>query len=175
MRIFLSFILMVLTFFQGYSQTDTSRIENKIVILGDAGQFAVKDIKNYYKYNKSDNIFFIPNELIKSTPEWKKHKAFKIAGWSAFGVGTAIALSGGLIQLLSFAYTDPGDFLWPNIVLVATGGTLMLASVPLLIISNNYKKKARQAALSAGMSQIVHPGLFSPSDCSPALSFNITF
>ncbi len=118
----------------------------------------------------------------KQTAEWQRFKIMRAVGWSAFGAGLATAAFGGLLQAATLLYSGPGDFAGPGLICVVAGGSLAVASVPVLIIGYHNKHKAEKMALNFGISHISTPsGLISTphaissNKSAPALGLSLTF
>lgn len=108
----------------------------------------------------------------KNTQEWSKYKVLRAIGWSSFGVGITATFY-GLIGL-GLSLNDGGNG-HPFIAIIATGGALTLSSVPILIIANKYKRKAKKMALNIGVSSINTPSISNRIDYTPALSLALNF
>lgn len=89
--------------------------------------------------------------LYKQTPEWKKHKTFQALGWTALGVGTAMTYSGLMLHIAANNPDRQGNKTSRYEIMSYVGATMIVASIPLFILSVNYKKQAR--ALQLGYSR----------------------
>ena len=109
----------------------------------------------------------------KQTKEWGRYKTLRAVGWSAFGVGVPATLLGVCFAALEHGMSG-GDA--PiGAAVIAVGGTLTVASVPLLICAYRYRDKAKQ--MSVGLSTINTPTVsrHMAYDYAPALSVSVTF
>lgn len=118
----------------------------------------------------------------KQTAEWQRFKIMRAVGWSAFGAGLATATFGGLLQAATLLYSGPGDFTGPGLICVVAGGSLAVASIPVLIIGYHNKHKAEKMALNFGISHISTPSslistphAISCNKSAPALGLSLTF
>lgn len=97
----------------------------------------------------SGNIAYPIPFSYKLTPEWKKHKICQACGWTAFGVGSVMVISG----FMGYAI-DNMDGPTPRyrfMVLGFAGVAVTAASVPLFVFSIKNKKKARSLTLGSNM------------------------
>lgn len=108
----------------------------------------------------------------KTTQEWRTYKVLRAVGWSSLGVGIPTTFY-GLIGL-GLSLNDGGNG-HPFIAIIATGGALTLSSIPLLIIANKYKTKAKKVDLSVGVTSINSPSIYNRIDYAPAISFALNF
>lgn len=109
------------------------------------------------------------------SPEWKRYRRLNTVGWCAFGVGTATALFGGLWQVAALAADGGADFAGGPLVCVAVGGSMMVASVPILITARHYKRKAKNLTLNLGVTALNTPRHSSRPVSTPALGLTLTF
>lgn len=109
----------------------------------------------------------------KATPEWRKFKVMRAVGWSALGVGLGTAAFGGLVA--AFSAFEGGDFTGIPLAIVATGGSLAVASVPILIVGYGYKKKAKRKVLNMNVMSMTMPRAVGAPYSAPGLGFSLTF
>ncbi|MCM1050597.1 MAG: hypothetical protein NC349_01420 [Paenibacillus sp.] len=108
----------------------------------------------------------------KNTQEWRIYKVLRAVGWSSLGVGIPTTFYG--LVGLGLSLNDGGNG-HPFIAIIATGGALTLSSIPLLIIANKYKRKAKKIALNVGVTSINSPSIYNRIDYAPAISFALNF
>lgn len=77
----------------------------------------------------------------KLTPEWKKHKKYQAWGWTTFGVGSAMVISGFMGYAIDNMEGPTTRYRF--MILGFTGVAVTAASVPLFIFSVKNKKKAK--------------------------------
>lgn len=139
----------------------------------------------YAQVNNNSNTQTIPSEeklsynnnkphqySLKNSNEWKTYKILKITGLSSLGIGIPITFYG--IIGLGLSLNDGGDGT-PFTAIIATGGTLMLSSIPLLIIANHYKKKALMNNLALGLINLETPNHMGNLNFTPAISLALKF
>lgn len=126
----------------------------------------------YNEYNLTTPLSYSSYKL---TPEWSRYRTLNTVGWCAFGVGTATALFGGLWQVAVMAADGKGDFTGGPLVCVAVGGSMMVASVPILITAHHYKRKAKKMSLNIGVTAITTPQPALRPMSAPALGLTLTF
>lgn len=95
-------------------------------------------------------------DAYKLTKEWHRSRVLKAVGWTTFGIGTGLLLgSAGWTYgcLLTDTHSNSD---WVGIRALAIGGASFVAiSVPLLIISSKYARKAKNSVkLDLSMSNI---------------------
>ena len=113
--------------------------------------------------NTSSNIY-------KQTKEWKRCKVLRAIGWTSLGVGIPTTLVGVYI---TGAQSIEGGTSAVGVPIIVTGGILMVASAPLLIASNYFKRKAKRLQMS--MSTIEVPKYIDRTSCVPSLRLALTF
>ena len=115
----------------------------------------------------------VTQDLYKQTKEWKTSKIFRIAGWSALGVGLPTAFYGavGLAIDNQSGGIGKGN---PFVAVLIAGGTLTLSSIPLFIVSHRYKKKAMNK-VDIGLTPIYTPSYTGNTVYTPAVNFSIRF
>jgi hypothetical protein len=76
------------------------------------------------------------------------HKATKISGWTSIGVGVPLTFIGllAIAESVESGKNTERSGIW----LLSSGGTLIVASIPLLIVSHHYKNKAASMAIGVG-------------------------
>ena len=87
------------------------------------------------------------NFAYKDTRAWRVHRACKISGWTAFGVGGSMMIVGFVGHVLANweKSSDSYNYTFRTIGYIGTG--LTAASIPLFAFSVRNKKKAEDAAL----------------------------
>lgn len=106
----------------------------------------------------------------KNTKEWKRYRLFQALGWSCAVVGS---LSTGIcICLCSLCDFYTGSVSSGCIAFVAMSGTVLLASVPMFILSYKYKKKAKSLKIGASALSVPSSQGFRST---PGLSVAFTF
>ncbi|MDO4319428.1 MAG: hypothetical protein Q4C34_02520 [Bacteroidales bacterium] len=110
-------------------------------------------------YNTVDTYQTTPlkgNSLgFKNTPEWKKFKIMRAVGWSCFGCGLGIGAFGGLLAMA--VAIEKGDFIGAPLICTVVGGSLIVASVPILAMGYHYKNKAKKMALEMSLTRLYTP------------------
>lgn len=180
-RYFFSLLCTLITSFCAYSQDNmivpldnspktfilTDELDSEYVINASDNSSAVSSLTSYANTANSVTRFDY-----KNTQECSKYKVLRAIGWSSFGVGITATFY-GLIGL-GLSLNDGGNG-HPFIAIIATGGALTLSSVPILIIANKYKRKAKKMALNIGVSSINTPSISNRIDYTPALSLALNF
>ncbi|MDE5795260.1 MAG: hypothetical protein K2I08_11135 [Muribaculaceae bacterium] len=164
MKQLLLFILLVATQFNMYSS--------------ESGHFAQTDNALMQTITMADNAtyssYVAESESYKQTKDWRIYKALNITGWCAFGVGVPMTLYGTFL-LAYHAQLEEGDPWSGAIVITSVGGALTLSSIPLLIVANHYKKKAKLNNLSLDITNIKTRDYLGHTINKPALSFTYSF
>ena len=83
----------------------------------------------------------------KLTPEWEKHKKYQARGWTAFGIGSAMVISGFMGYAID--NMDGPTTRYRFMILGFAGVAVTAASVPLFVFSIKNKKKARSISLGS--------------------------
>lgn len=133
-----------------------------------------------YAQNYSIHDIIPENDIIKTSSvfdyknskDWKTYKILNIAGWSSLGLGLPTTFYG--IIGLGLSLNDGGNG-HPFIAIIATGGALTLSSIPLLIMANKYKKKARMSTLCIGLTNIETPSYTGSNISTPAINLTFNF
>lgn len=111
------------------------------------------------------------NKDYKSTKDWSTYKVLNTVGWCSFGAGlTLTAYNTAALCLGASAGVGVGVWIINSL---AVGGGLLLSSIPLLIIANRYKKKAKDNYLSFEINTIESTDFLGSNISSPA--FNLTY
>jgi|GEM_PF-6020755 len=177
-----SILLLILTFIlpgmyaMGQEAvTETLSAENSAVVADADNSSEANSSTDFSRYADIPSSQYPAKPFnYKDTPEWKKFKVMRAVGWSAFGVGTATAMFGGLLQAL--ISINQGDFIGPPLACVIAGGSLMVASVPILAVGYHNKRKAKKMALEFGLSTIHNPHNLSYNNKgTPGLGFTLKF
>ena len=96
----------------------------------------------------------------KQTSDWKRFKIFRACGYTALGVGIPTTLAGLFLRPTFF--NNVGNKSAGTAMIVA-GGSLTLIGLPLVMIANNYRKKAEDKAISVSLTALSDPqGLLLP-------------
>lgn len=129
---------------------------------------------------KHDNItnYQVPTPAkttfnFKDTPEWQKFKIMRAVGWSCFGCGLGIGAFGGLLAMT--VAIEKGDFVGPPLICTVVGGSLVLASVPILAIGYHYKNKAKKMAFEMSMTQLYTPQIGHTCPYTPGIGLTLKF
>lgn len=111
------------------------------------------------------------NKDYKSTKDWSTYKVLNTVGWCSFGAGlTLTAYNTAALCLGASAGVGVGVWIINSL---AVGGGLLLSSIPLMIIANRYKKKAKDNYLSFEINTIESTDFLGSNISSPA--FNLTY
>lgn len=158
-------------------RTDSNLIRTIILtiifLLAGGSSYAQTDsIQNYTYHSETISQSSIATSY-KSTTDWKTYKKLKIAGWSCIGVGIPATFYGIVAMGLSQVHADSSGGIF--IAVTATGGTLTLTGITLLIIANKYKKKAKNRNLNIGISDIKTPSYTGYDIYSPAIRLTYSF
>lgn len=94
------------------------------------------------------------NFAYKDTRAWRVHRACKISGWTAFGVGGSMMIVGFVGHVLANweKSSDSYNYTFRTIGYIGTG--LTAASIPLFVFARR-QKRAAQEALSLSMGSTV--------------------
>lgn len=112
----------------------------------------------------------ISPDLYKQTKEWKYCKVLRAVGWTSLGIGVPTTLFG--LYVTCMQSLDGGDSSL-GVTALITGGVLTISSIPLLITSNYYKRKAKRIEMS--LSAMEMPKYIDKSGYVPALKLSINF
>lgn len=121
-----------------------------------------------------EDFIILYNPRYKQTPEWRRYKTLNAIGWSALGVGTAGTLFSCF--LTAVAAIEGGDAYTPGVIGIVVGGTMMLSSVPLLIVAHHYKRKAKRITINADSGYIaVNDNPIGTKTTIPAFGLSLDF
>ncbi len=147
-------------------------------LLTSAPLFAQSDVsvnKIFAIADNSSNFNFSPtSEAYKQTKEWKTYKTLNITGWCALGVGLPMTYCGIYLLVRDIQLGD-GDPWSGSIAVTAVGGTLVLSSIPLLIVANRYKKKAKMNNISLDLTNIITKDCLGFQVNTPAVKLTYSF
>lgn len=138
-----------------------------ILILASSSLCAQSDSIQSNPAYASKAVYF------KDSKEWKSYKKLNIAGWSALAVGVPTTLY-GLIGT-QFDKLNEGATGGVFIAVVAVGGALTLSSVPILIIANRYKNKAKTSHLNVGFTNLKTVSYIGNNEYAPAIRLTLDF
>lgn len=115
-------------------------------------------------------------EAYKATSAWGVSRMYKGLAWTSFGVGMA-SLTGSVIWTIGGFANDkfgPNDRAGISILAVA-GATFLLSSIPLFVLSNRYKNKAKSSVALALTTTTITEPMAGNFVGRLALSFSLNF
>lgn len=115
----------------------------------------------------------LSKDTYQSNMYWKRHKALKITGYSALGVGGTMMTVGFLFNIIKNYDNNEGQHPQGYKIVGFVGVGITAASVPLLTFSYINKKKAKQISVNMESMKVSSPK--GTMQTTPSLSFRIHF